>query len=184
MVETPNRGEGIKMPKVLIISDSHGLTDEVTMLKNRYKGKVDQMIHCGDSELDYDDPSIEDYVRVRGNCDFDDRYPDEVDLTIVDKHFLIVHGHMHQVKSTLMPVSYRASEVNAKIICHGHSHIAAVQQINNQIIINPGSIRLPRVRKEKTYAILSWDEQEQYSVDFYDLDGNIVSDLHFETTLN
>ncbi|MCZ0704552.1 putative phosphoesterase [Natronobacillus azotifigens] len=171
------------MPKVLIISDSHGWTKEVEMVKARHQDHVDQMIHCGDSELDYDETPMNNFVKVKGNCDFDDQYPEEVDFSVKGLHFFVAHGHMHQVKMTLMPISYRASEVGATIICHGHSHIAAAQRINDQIIINPGSIHLPRVRREKTYAILSWDDNGNYQVDFYDLEGQIVEDLSFDTTI-
>lgn len=36
--------------KILICSDSHGLTDELIELKKRH-GDMDYYIHCGDSEL-------------------------------------------------------------------------------------------------------------------------------------
>ncbi len=38
--------------KVLIMSDSHGLTHEISIIKERHKQDVTAMIHCGDSELD------------------------------------------------------------------------------------------------------------------------------------
>ncbi|UTW68917.1 metallophosphoesterase family protein [Anaerobacillus sp. HL2] len=37
--------------KVLIISDSHGLKEELFELLNRYEKEVDAIVHCGDSEL-------------------------------------------------------------------------------------------------------------------------------------
>ena len=36
--------------KALIVSDSHSSVKELQQLK-KYEGKVDIMIHCGDSEL-------------------------------------------------------------------------------------------------------------------------------------
>ncbi|GGM27075.1 putative metallophosphoesterase YsnB [Paraliobacillus quinghaiensis] len=171
------------MPKVLVTSDSHGLTEELEMIKARHKDEVEIMIHCGDSELDFDEGPMNDFMKVSGNCDFDSRYPDELDFSVGDLKFFVTHGHLHQVKTSLMPVSYRAEELGATIICHGHSHIAVAQKVKNQVIINPGSIRLPRVRKEKTYAILSWESNNQITVDFYDVDGHAVKDLAFQTTL-
>ena len=44
--------------KVLIVSDSHGLTTELEKLKAKYQGEVEHFIHCGDSELEADDPAI------------------------------------------------------------------------------------------------------------------------------
>ncbi|WP_112181535.1 MULTISPECIES: metallophosphoesterase [Paraliobacillus] len=171
------------MPKVLITSDSHGLTEELEIIKERHKDEVDQMIHCGDSELEFDASPMDNFKKVTGNCDFDSRYPDELDFAVADLNFYITHGHMHQVKTSLKPVIKRAKELDAKIICHGHSHIAVAQKIDNKVIINPGSIRLPRVREEKTYAILSWETSQELTVDFYDVDGNLVKDLGFETTI-
>ena len=39
------------MMKALIVSDSHSSVKELQQLKEKYEGKVDIMIHCGDSEL-------------------------------------------------------------------------------------------------------------------------------------
>lgn len=171
------------MPKVLITSDSHGLTEELVKIKERHRTEVDQMIHCGDSELDFDASAMDNFMKVTGNCDFDSQYPDELDFAVDDLKFYIAHGHMHQVKTSLKPIIKRAEKLGATIICHGHSHIAVAQKINNKVIINPGSIRLPRVREEKTYAIISWETSGQLTVDFYDVDGNLVKDLGFETTI-
>lgn len=37
---------------VLIISDSHGLEEELQTIAKRHEAEVDLMIHCGDSELE------------------------------------------------------------------------------------------------------------------------------------
>ncbi|MFB1052190.1 metallophosphoesterase [Paraliobacillus sp. JSM ZJ581] len=172
------------MPSVLIISDSHGWTNELITITDKYMDKVDYMVHCGDSELDFDEEPMDRFMKVAGNCDFDSRYPNELDFDVEDMKFFITHGHLHNVKMSLMPISYRAEEVGAQIICHGHSHIAGVWQVQDHIIINPGSIRLPRIRQERTYAIASWNQEGTFTVTFYDLKGNEVKDLAFETTLS
>ncbi|WP_067844301.1 metallophosphoesterase [Amphibacillus sediminis] len=171
------------MPSVLIVSDSHGWQQELVQIKQFYQGKVDQMIHCGDSELDYSQSEMAGFQKVAGNCDYDPNYPDERVITVQGVRFFIAHGHLHNVKMTLTPITYRASELDAKIICHGHSHIAAANQIGNQLVINPGSIRLPRGRREETYAILEWNDTNEYYVHFYRLNGQEVEDLAFSTTL-
>src|SRR5699024_11368057 len=51
-----------------------------------------------------------------------------------------------------------AEELGAQLICYGHTHVADARQLNNQLFINPGSIRLPRSRPEKTYCILRWED--------------------------
>lgn len=171
------------MPKVLIVSDSHGWTTELLKLKKQFEAEVNQMIHCGDSELDYNQVPIQGFKRVAGNTDFDPEFPDELFFDVGCTPFFVVHGHKHNIKMTLDPITYRASELGAKIICHGHSHLAGVTQVGNQLVINPGSIRFPRGRREETYAILEWNDQGEYDVRFYRLNGAEVSDLAFSTRL-
>ncbi|WP_068674536.1 metallophosphoesterase [Oceanobacillus sp. Castelsardo] len=163
------------MYEVLVISDSHGLKEEITEIKNRHPNI--KMIHCGDSELEYPSSELYGMYKVRGNCDFDSRYPVEEIISIGGLTFFVTHGHLFQVKSTLLKLSYRAKEIGANVICFGHSHIAGAEQIEEQLFINPGSIRLPRNRHEKTYAILKWESTDQINVQFYSLDGSEVKEL-------
>ncbi|WP_053218991.1 metallophosphoesterase family protein [Virgibacillus senegalensis] len=171
------------MPKVLIMSDSHGWTEEVAEIVKRHKDEIDQFIHCGDSELDADAPELENFMKVAGNCDADTRLPDESHFTVGDLHFYVAHGHLHQVKSTLMPLSYRAEEVGAQVVCFGHTHMAGAERVDNQLFINPGSIRLPRGRREHTYAILRWEDKDEIIVEFKDLDGKSIEDMMYKTSL-
>jgi hypothetical protein len=157
--------------KILILSDSHGLTDELSEIKARHA--VDYRIHCGDSELDIDAKPLEGYYKVAGNCDFDERYPNEEVLELGGVRFLVVHGHLHHVNQGLDRLSYRAEEVEADIICFGHTHVAMSIKNENQLFINPGSIKQSRGDiKEKTYAILEWDTAESIKLTYYTLDGS------------
>ena len=108
--------------KVLIVSDSHGLTMELEKIEKRHKEEADLFIHCGDSELDADHVAIIDYVTVRGNCDRDERFPNEAVKRVGNQNLFITHGHRYSVKSDLMSLSYKAREVGADIVCFGHSH--------------------------------------------------------------
>lgn len=153
------------MTKVLVVSDSHGLTTELSEIKARHGCQY--KIHCGDSELDYDDQAMDGFIRVRGNCDFDERYPLVETREIAGVNFYICHGHLHKVHGGLDYLSYTASEVGAQIVCHGHTHRAHVTNYPEQIVLNPGSIRSPRTRKEKTYCILEWTDPKEIDVQFY-----------------
>ena len=162
--------------KVLIMSDSHGLTHEISIIKERHKHDVTTMIHCGDSELAKSDPDMSGLIAVRGNCDRDSAYPNTVVEEIAGKRFLITHGHLFNVNTTLLNVSLKGEEEKANIICFGHTHAAGSEWIDGKLYINPGSIREPRGRKEKTYAILDIS-QNQVNVTFHDVQGKIVEDL-------
>ncbi|MBA4537484.1 metallophosphoesterase [Bacillus aquiflavi] len=139
---------------ILIVSDSHGLTEELKVIKNKHMDEIDHMIHCGDSELSIAHNAIEDFIIVKGNCDIEKRFPEEVIQEIDGYRLLVVHGHQYGVKHTLMNLHYRAAELDADIVCFGHSHILGVEIIAGKLFINPGSICLPRKRIEKTYVIL------------------------------
>lgn len=172
---------GVTMTRVLIISDSHGLTEELTEIIDLHE--VDWYIHCGDSELDFDAEVLHPFYKVGGNCDFDPRYPTEEIKDIDGIRFFITHGHLHQVKSGLTTLSYVAEEHQAKVVCFGHTHIAGAEKIGEQLFINPGSIRMPRNRVEKTYAVLEWLENKVFSVQFYTVDGQKIENMSYSTTL-
>ncbi|KEF39515.1 phosphoesterase, MJ0936 family [Schinkia azotoformans MEV2011] len=168
--------------KVLIVSDSHGLTKDLIELKKKYRTEVETMIHCGDSELDAHSEAMSSYIAVRGNCDFDSNFANEQLVSIKRNGlaFYVTHGHLYNVKMSLMNLRYRAEEVGANVVCFGHSHIAGAELIDNMLFINPGSIILPRLRKEKTYAILEVDEAKNCVVKFFSIDGKEILELRLE----
>ncbi|SER75462.1 hypothetical protein SAMN04487944_109130 [Gracilibacillus ureilyticus] len=172
------------MPKVLIMSDSHGWEDEVMEIKKRHQYEVDAMIHCGDSELQHNSEELSGMNVVQGNMDMDDKLPNEVNFSVGDLHFFVAHGHMHQIKFTLQPISYRGDEVGANVVCFGHSHIAGAEKAENKLFINPGSIRLPRAQHPGSYAVLTANEDlTDVTVDFYTIDGREIRDLAYQTSL-
>ena len=118
--------------KVLIVSDSHGLTEELQEIKARHAHEVQMMIHCGDSELQADEEALEDFLVVQGNCDFIGTFPEELVEEIDGYRIFITHGHRYGVKSTLLNLSLRAQEADAKIVCFGHSHFLGAEMNGNE----------------------------------------------------
>jgi putative phosphoesterase len=159
----------------LIVSDNHGSDIELKQIVERHSN-VDFMIHCGDSELTFNSAEMTPFHRVKGNCDFDDKYPNELLQKLGNKSVLITHGHLFNVKSTLMNLYYRAEEVGASIVCFGHSHIAVTEQIGDILFINPGSICLPRLRKEKSYAVCKLSNKST-TVKYYNENGERIHRL-------
>ncbi|MFT8322951.1 MAG: metallophosphoesterase [Bacillus sp. (in: firmicutes)] len=168
--------------KVLIVSDSHSLVEEVGELKARHKGEVDVFLHCGDSELPANEKVMEGYATVRGNCDYDENYPNELVKEVNDTKIFITHGHLYGVKSSITKLSYRAKELGAQIACFGHSHFLGMEMVDNILFINPGSLRLPRGRMEKTYVILTID-QNKYTTEVYDYTKGKLPDLTTQFSL-
>jgi uncharacterized protein len=170
------------MAKILIISDSHRWTDEVTEIKSKHQSEVALMIHCGDSELSADHNAMSGFVTVRGNCDYDQRFKEEVVVDIAGHKILVTHGHLFNVKSTLIRLYYRAKEMGANIVLFGHSHMLGVEQIDDILFINPGSIKLPRGRKERTYCVLELN-QNHAEVLVYDIKTGEIPELKQEFLL-
>lgn len=146
--------------KIVIVSDNHLDTQALTLIRERHLREADLFIHCGDSQLPFNHPKLEGYLVVRGNCDFDQNLlNDRVEnLTSQDRLF-VTHGHLYDVKYSLQRLYYKACELEANIVCYGHSHCIGAEMIEDILFINPGSVMLPRNTREKTYAILMLTEQ-------------------------
>ncbi|SEA51817.1 hypothetical protein SAMN05421743_105152 [Thalassobacillus cyri] len=170
------------MPSILIMSDSHGMTEEVMDIKQKYEGQVDGMIHCGDSELELSSEELQGFYYVKGNVDFDPGMEEEKSFTIEGITFFITHGHLFNIKSTLMPLNYRAEEAGADVVCFGHSHMAGAEKVDNRLFINPGSCRQPRDHREPTYALLSWTDKSDIKLKYYNMNHQ-PTELKFHTSL-
>lgn len=170
------------MIKILVLSDSHGFTTEVEEIKQRHNLKYN--IHCGDSELAYDAKELEDFTTVAGNTDMFSFFKDDEVIDINGFTVFVTHGHLYGVKGDLQRLFYRAEEIGANIVCFGHSHVVHAETVNGVLYINPGSIRFPRGRKEKTYIIMEIDTENNVTVQFHEAStGEPIKDLTYKTTL-
>ncbi|MGL4337668.1 MAG: YfcE family phosphodiesterase [Turicibacter sp.] len=145
--------------KIVIVSDSH-LNDKVlTTIRNRHLEEANIFLHCGDSQLMSGHPALEGYVVVRGNCDFDLALPTEYISSLDETHTLFMtHGHLFDIKYSVHRLHYKALELGANIVCFGHSHFIGCEVVDGIAYINPGSVVLPRNTREKTYAILTIEQ--------------------------
>ena len=163
--------------KLLIMSDTHSNTKIMEQVIERRQEEVDAIIHCGDSELKAS--YFADHLHVvRGNCDMDDNFPLEDVFSVQNTKILVVHGHKYNVKSTLMPLFYRAQEIQASIVCFGHSHILGAEMQEGILFINPGSLQQPRGRKEKSYAIVE-NSDSSWEVQFYSDEHILLEKVSF-----
>lgn len=168
--------------KALIISDSHRDQAILEQLTTKFAGQVDIMIHCGDSELPSDQVKNMGLISVRGNNDDDKNYPFEEVIEKDKVKFLVVHGHLDQVVSSLTPLMLKAQSIGANIVCYGHTHQLAVTVEKGILFINPGSITLPRGEYTSlggTMAIVEVGSTE-FIVDYYKRNGDSIPELHFE----
>src|SRR5699024_3145886 len=131
------------MNQLLVISDSHSMTSELKDISERHR-QIPYKVHCGDSELNEDSVYLEDYATVRGNCDWNGKFPNDIQFGIDQLSIYVTHGHLYGVKYSLTELLDRAKEVEANIVCSGHSHLAFAEMHDGILFINPGSIRLPK----------------------------------------
>lgn len=146
--------------KVLIVSDSHGLYAELAEVVRQQGQHVDAIIHCGDSELPFDDPLWEQVTSaVAGNMDFDRSFGLEDVVDIQGIRLFVVHGHLVCVNRQLVSLAEEAKSRQCTIACYGHTHRLNAEMIHGVLCINPGSLRSSRGPvHEPTYAILEWNE--------------------------
>lgn len=135
---------------------SHAIEKIATIL-NRDKPQL--FLHNGDNYADYQrllrDSQVPGYG-VRGNCDSPLLLGAPEELTIIYEGFkiLLVHGHKYSVKNSLSLLIQRAKELNARAVVFGHSHVQMIKDLDGVLLLNPGSIPLPRGESKPGYGKL------------------------------
>lgn len=153
--------------KVLVMSDSHkDLSSARLAIRHMMKKSLDIVIHCGDhiddaKKLEKQFPSLKFYY-VPGNCDgwfFKENEKTKV-IQIKDKKVLITHGDQHYININYNQLFKDMKLKKADIGLCGHSHIARVERQNcsGLMVVNPGSISLPRDSRYPSYAVLDIEE--------------------------
>lgn len=163
------------------MSDTHKDTVTMEEVIQVHQDEVQAIIHCGDSELDASYFEGKSIFIVGGNCDYDSSFPEEELITLDNEKILVVHGHRHQVKYTILPLSYRAQEVGATVVCFGHSHMLGAELQNDILFVNPGSLHKPRGRKEKSYAIVE-KKENLWQVLFFSSEHKLIENVNLKTS--
>lgn len=152
--------------KIVVLSDTHG---DATIIEKVYQQEngADAFFHCGDSELAYEDAHFHEMNRVKGNCDFDANFLEDIVVPVGGRRVFMTHGHLYNIKMTLSSLDYKAQEMEADIVLFGHSHLFGAEKIGNALFLNPGSLLLPRGGNPKSYATIEWtDGSDELTVIF------------------
>lgn len=128
------------MKTFLILSDSHGKKKAIEKIKPLV-GENDYLVHLGDGAGDIREimgEYPEKVYSLKGNCDF---YGGEEECVIEAEGLSILccHGHKYGVKSGIGKLAARAKELDCEIALYGHTHRAAVEEVNGVLCINPGA---------------------------------------------
>lgn len=151
--------------KIGIISDTHGDIKAIDKAIP-YLKKCDLIIHAGDY---IDDAEYIYYLTdvnvncVKGNCDsynIDGNY--ELTFSVKNKKFFVCHGHYHDVKKDLNSLYRFAKNNDTDFVVFGHTHVPTYETIDNITFINPGSLSQPRFGSNKSFGILTIDNDISY----------------------
>lgn len=146
--------------KVLVISDTHGNIEHAKMILERIIPLgVTTVLHCGDYVSDarllekfYPQVTVH---YVYGNCDvgFGGEYSTVV--TIEGVSIYMSHGHKYGVKwGDYDEVMIDALAHETRVAVCGHSHEAHLERKQGVLIMNPGSLTMPRDSRYPSYGIL------------------------------
>lgn len=177
--------------KLFIISDIHGSATWLQRALDMYeREQADQLLVLGDLLYHgprnplpdgYDPQKVADLlnehkeriVAVRGNCDAEVdqmliQFPIMADYTVLySTHWRLyaTHGHLMSMDS-LPPLSA------GDLFIQGHTHVPVAERRGDLIMLNPGSISLPKNDYPHSYAIL--DNADFRILDF---EGNVIKEL-------
>jgi len=144
-----------------VVSDSHRYLVSLEYAVKQM-GKIDMLLHAGD--LYSDAEHIEGLIgvpviAVAGNCDYINA-PSEREITIAGKKIFLVHGHKFGVKLGIERIGYYAEEKGYDVVIFGHTHTPLVTKWGETLLLNPGSVGLPRGTNQRTFGIIELRAQE------------------------
>lgn len=175
--------------KYLVVSDIHGSGFYASKISEIFKRESpDMLILLGD--LYYHGPrnpltrgydpmkvanifnSLKDKILcVRGNCDAEVdqmisefEMQDFIKIDIGKKRFLFTHGHKYNIDNIPEGVD---------VLVHGHFHTGFIKEKGNVIVVNAGSISLPKENTANSYVIIDDD-----MIALKDIDGNIIDKVN------
>ena len=121
---------------------------------------------------------------VRGNCEAEVdqmvlQFPVMADYCILNldgRTFYATHGHIYN-ENNLPPIQ------EGDILIHGHTHVLKAEQKEGYVLLNPGSVSIPKEGNIPTYAVLKEGNPPTYAIfedgvfTIKDFEGNIVKSI-------
>ncbi len=144
--------------KIGLLSDSHFANPDRCDIPGWVKdafSQTDMIIHAGDVE--HPDflralSGIAPVYAVRGNCDgFGFDTPEFMSIETGNGHITVAHR---------AEVARRHLTPKSRVMVYGHTHISLINQETELLVINPGSISLPRGGLPASVAILTIDKDQ------------------------
>ncbi|MCS7174739.1 MAG: phosphodiesterase [Pseudothermotoga sp.] len=184
----------MNLRRILIVSDTHGSLTSWKKLK-ALVGSVDEIYHLGDVLYHgprnplpegYDPSKLAEELKhenlflVRGNCDADvdllvlgiSEAPKVLLLSFGGIDSVLTHGEffVDEQHALRFLENYRA-----QILFYGHSHVPRFDQFGLKLVINPGSLSLPKLHTDPSFVLLEIGDSIKISL--ISLDGKITREV-------
>jgi putative phosphoesterase len=164
--------------KLLVFSDTHGSITSLNAVMNWAKDRLppNDTICCaaflGDGLSDLS-RVVEssgfycDWKVVCGNNDYRTSAPEAAVFDFVDYRFFMCHGHRHSLYGGYHSLIAAARVSQANVVLYGHTHVPSCKNIDDILLINPGSVGRPRSRAGASFAIIECAPNGQLTTDFF-----------------
>lgn len=147
--------------RILIVSDTHRHNENYFKLLEKWK-HLDMVIHCGDvegGEYALTESADCPVLMVSGNNDFFSQLPREQEIDIENYRVWITHGHNYLVSMGPERIQQEARARGVDVVIYGHTHRPFLEQEEDLITLNPGSLSYPRQEGHRpTYALMEIDK--------------------------
>ena len=149
--------------KVLVVSDYHGRHDLLRKAIGQ-EAPIDMLIHAGDIEGNLEKilgPKREYTVRaVAGNMDWGYELDSAISFDMGGHKVFLTHGHHYGVHYTMANLREAAENCCADVAIFGHTHMPFLEEQNDILLLNPGSVAKPRqAGLKKTYAVIEINDE-------------------------
>ena len=146
----------MSLVRVGVFSDSHG---DLRALRDALEkaGPLDAALFLGDYTTDarvIREAGIPLGV-VRGNNDFGSPEADDLVLELGGARVFCTHGHRYGVYFSRDKVVEAAKQKEADVALFGHTHRPLIDNFGGMLVVNPGSVALPRSPIGPTFAMLN-----------------------------
>ncbi len=172
--------------RLMIASDIHGSKYYAEKIIERFNAeKADKLVLLGDIYYhgprnplpkDYAPMEVskllnaikEKLIVIKGNCDSEvDQmiseftFAESAMLLVDDKKVMLTHGHKLN-KDNLQEGAY-------DVLAYGHFHVNFMERVKGVLVVNPGSVSLPKQESISGYVII-----DNGLVSQYDIDGKLI----------
>ena len=160
--------------KIGITGDTHGHIQAIRKLLLCVE-PVDYWFHTGDYSQDSRILSQETklpVLAVQGNCDpaLNKANVDEF-ITLEDRRIWLTHGHKYMRGYNEEELAWWGKKLETDIVVFGHTHVPFVKWFGEILLVNPGSLVLPRGDKGPTYGIMTLKKGQKPTVEIKELDN-------------